>query len=81
MVRHNEMTDAELRQRIRRQEIAWGGNATLKIYGTLRCASGKRLTRKNRVFFGTETEALAAGFRPCGHCLRDAYNTWKHGPV
>ncbi len=64
MVRHNEMTDAELRQRIRRQEIVWGGNATLKLYGTLRCTSGKRLTRKNRVFFGTETEALAADSAP-----------------
>lgn len=75
------LTDAEVRNHIRRQRIGWAGNARLKIYGSLRCTSGKRMNRKNRVFFRSQTEALVAGFRPCGHCQRRAYKTWKHGPL
>lgn len=66
---------------VRRGEIAWGGNRQLKIYGTLHCASGKRMKRENRVFFTTETEAISAGYRPCGHCLKAAYQKWKYGSV
>ncbi|WP_230383895.1 Ada metal-binding domain-containing protein [Pedobacter endophyticus] len=33
---------------------------------------------ENRVFFKTENEALAMGFRPCGHCLKQQYNQWTY---
>jgi methylphosphotriester-DNA--protein-cysteine methyltransferase len=29
------------------------------------------------VFFADEETAIAAGFRPCGACLRDRYREWK----
>ena len=59
----------------------FGGNKKLKIYGTLHCASGKRLKRENRVFFSSEKEALENSFRPCAHCMRKQYQNWKNGIV
>ncbi len=66
---------------IRSGAIRFAGNNRLKIYGTLACASGKRMKEKNRVFFASEEEAVAAGFRPCGNCLRSAYRLWKSAQV
>jgi hypothetical protein len=58
-----------------------GGNRKLKIYGRLDCPSAIRaLPRgyaKRRVFFADEAAAIAAGYRPCGTCMRDAYKQWK----
>jgi methylphosphotriester-DNA--protein-cysteine methyltransferase len=31
------------------------------------------MKKENRVFFKTETEAISAGFRPCGHCMPIRY--------
>ena len=62
---------------INKGDIQFGGNAHLKIYGTLNCKSGKRLKIKNRVFFKTEQEALEMSYRPCGHCMRAKYQLWK----
>lgn len=59
--------------------VRWGGNKKLKIYGTLECKSGKKMKTENRVFFVSEQAAKAAGFRPCGHCMREAYLVWKEG--
>ena len=59
--------------------IRFAGNKVLKIYGRLNCRSGKRMKKKNRVFFQSEDEALALGFRPCGHCMKEEYKKWKHG--
>jgi len=67
----------QLYLRIRAGEITLGGNRLLKIYGTLNCASGKRMKLANRVFFKDETEAVQAGYRPCGHCMRIQYQAWK----
>jgi alkylated DNA repair dioxygenase AlkB len=66
-----------IRSLIRQGRIAWGGNIKLKIYGTLSCTSGKRMKPVNRVFFSTGQEAITAGYRPCGHCLREEYLAWK----
>ncbi|MDM1294467.1 metal-binding protein [Sphingobacterium sp. N143] len=74
---HSTISDALVRQKIRKQEITLGGNAKLKIYGLLSCGSGKRMNRQNRVFFSTEEEAVAANYRPCGHCLKEQYKAWK----
>jgi methylphosphotriester-DNA--protein-cysteine methyltransferase len=58
----------------------YGGNSKLKIYGRLDCPSAlstiKRFPgsyEKSRVFFADEKAALAAGYRPCGNCLREKY--------
>lgn len=75
------ITDQELYGLLRQEKILFGGNLNLKIYGSLRCRSGKRMKRKNRVFFKDELEALALGYRPCGHCMKQAYMDWKNGSV
>jgi len=58
-----------------------GGNRRLKIYGRLDCPSALRaLPRgyaRHRVFFADEATAIAAGYRPCGHCMRAEYRRWK----
>jgi Metal binding domain of Ada len=75
MIKHNEISNAELHNKIRRKEISSGGNIKLRIYGTLHCSSGKRMKKDNRVFFASETEAIEKGYRPCGHCMKKEYNT------
>ncbi len=62
---------------LQKQGFTLGGNRRLRTYGRLNCASGKRLNQKNRVFFRAETEAIAQGYRPCGHCFPEAYRHWK----
>jgi methylphosphotriester-DNA--protein-cysteine methyltransferase len=81
MIYHKDTTIEELRERIANGEIVFAGNIALKIYGTLDCRSGKRMLKKNRVFFRSEEEALANGYRPCANCLRTKYNEWKDGAV
>lgn len=78
MLFHLTIDDARLRSAIRRGAIILGGHKKLKIYGHLHCKSGKRMKRENRVFFSSVEEALAQGFRPCGHCMRTEYQTWKN---
>jgi methylphosphotriester-DNA--protein-cysteine methyltransferase len=58
-------------------QIKLGGNKKLKIYGTLNCASGKRMKVENRILFKDEEEAIANNFRPCGNCLAAEYKIWK----
>lgn len=72
---------AAIRSLIRQKKIRLGGNRRLRIYGILSCGSGKRMKRGNRVFFASEEEALANGYRPCAHCMRAAYQNWKNGSV
>lgn len=77
MIKHTDINNAKLHQKIKRKEIIYGGNLSLKIYGTLQCKSGKRMKKKNRIFFNTILQAKELGFRPCGHCLRADYKIWK----
>ena len=77
MTTHMAISEVPLRQLIRKREINWAGNRALKVYGTLRCRSGKRMKKENRVFFKSAAEAGRAGFRPCGHCLPAEYKKWK----
>lgn len=81
MIQHSEISDGELKIKIREGAIRFGGNNKLKIYGALSCAPGKRMKRTNRVFFISEQEAIANGFRPCGHCLKTAYKKWKNETI
>ena len=70
MIWHKETGSRELGAAVRAGKIKYGGNARLKIYGRLNCSSGKRMKNENRVFFESETEARALGFRPCGNCMK-----------
>lgn len=59
-----------------------GGNGRARIYGRLDCASALRALRvggyaEHRVFFLDAESARAAGFRPCGTCLRSEHSAWK----
>ncbi|MCP9756061.1 metal-binding protein [Lacihabitans sp. CCS-44] len=81
MIKHSDINSLDLHNQIRQKQICLGGNLNLKIYGTLGCKSGKRMKKQNRVFFGSEEEALERNFRPCGHCLKEKYKIWKNGLV
>jgi methylphosphotriester-DNA--protein-cysteine methyltransferase len=81
MWRHHELTQIELHQKLKQQQIVFAGNVSLKIYGRLTCASGKRMLKINRVFFIDEQEAIAQGYRPCGHCMKQAYKKWKDATI
>lgn len=65
----------------------FGGNGKDKIYGRLDCGSAKNAMKKwpgvyekHRVFFADEKTALAAGYRPCGNCLRSKYKEYMENP-
>ena len=65
----------------------FGGNSKLKIYGRLDCPSAISTIRRfpgiyeqHRVFFADEKTALAAGYRPCGNCLRQKYREYQQNP-
>ncbi|MEH6679019.1 MAG: Ada metal-binding domain-containing protein [Sediminicola sp.] len=79
MVHHEELEPHILKGKIKHGELNWGGNHKLKIYGTLRCKSGKKMKPENRVFFQSEMEAREQGYRPCGHCMVATYKKWKNG--
>ena len=66
---------------------AFGGNSKQKIYGRLDCRSALSTIRRfpgsyeeYRVFFADEKTALAAGYRPCGNCMRKQYQEYKDNP-
>lgn len=81
MIRHIEISDINLRRKIKQKKICLAGNQKLKIYGSLSCNSGKRMKQKNRVFFSSEKEAIKNNFRPCGHCMKLGYKKWKDGII
>lgn len=65
----------------------FGGNKKLKIYGRLDCPTALSAIKrypgsyeKSRVFFEDEKTALAAGYRPCGNCLREKYREYMDNP-
>lgn len=74
MYKHSEIPPAALKKHYKDGNICFAGNIKLRIYGTLRCKSGKRMKTENRVFFSSEKEAVENGFRPCGHCLKPQYD-------
>ena len=78
MIQHNEISSLELKHKIRKGEILFGGNKKLKIYGLLNCKSGMRMLQQNRVFFSSEKEAKELGYRPCGNCMKAAYKSWQN---
>lgn len=69
MFYHEALTSMEVRRLVRTKTILFAGNKNLKVYGTLKCGSGKKIKKVNRVFFGSENEAIDLGYRPCGNCM------------
>lgn len=65
----------------------FGGNSKEKVYGRLDCGTALANMRrfpgayqKSRVFFADEKTALAAGYHPCGNCLRKKYREYMADP-
>lgn len=59
-----------------------GGHRRSKVYGLLSCPAAIRAIARggyvaHRVFFATEGDACAAGYRPCARCLPEQYRSWK----
>jgi methylphosphotriester-DNA--protein-cysteine methyltransferase len=60
-----------------------GGHRRTRVYGRLDCPVALSLIRRGfdvrptRVFFADEVTAVAAGYRPCGACMREEYRRWK----
>ena len=85
MIRHSELgenkeeTKRRLAKLIKQGEVTLGGYRQTKVYGTLRCGSGRRMKLDSRVFFKNEEEAIREGYRPCGNCLPEKYKLWKTG--
>lgn len=53
-----------------------------RIYGRLDCPTALKALRRggyssHRVFFADQKTALAAGYRPCGTCLKADYDAWR----
>lgn len=66
----------------------FGGNGAAKIYGRLDCGAALNAIKKygelynsTKVFFKDEADAIAAGFRPCGNCMKAHYKLWKEGKI
>ena len=60
-----------------------GGHRRSRIYGRLDGPAALRAIARGgpypkfRVFFADEATAVAAGYRPCGVCMRERYREWK----
>jgi len=59
-----------------------GGHKGLRIFGRLDCPNALRWIAKghyvkHRVFFADRATAEAAGYRPCGCCMKEEYERWK----
>ena len=59
-----------------------GGHSRTKVYGRMDCPVALSLLRRgfqprHRVFFADEATAIAAGYRPCGACMRERYRAWR----
>lgn len=81
-----KLTDADGNIYLSDEKGTLGGyhRGNVKIYGRLDCPSALRYIAKGqyvnyRVFFKDEATAIAAGYRPCYHCMREKYKLWKAG--
>jgi methylphosphotriester-DNA--protein-cysteine methyltransferase len=60
-----------------------GGHSRQRVYGRLDCPVARSLIARGknkpqfRVFFASESDAIASGYRPCGACMRREYAAWK----
>jgi methylphosphotriester-DNA--protein-cysteine methyltransferase len=61
-----------------------GGHRKTKIYGRLDCRAACAAIARGgyvrwRVFFARESDAIAAGYRPCAVCMPVEYVKWRRG--
>jgi methylphosphotriester-DNA--protein-cysteine methyltransferase len=59
-----------------------GGHRGTRIYGRLDCRTALRAIERggyvaHRVFFASEKDAVAAGYRPCAVCMPEQFARWK----
>ena len=87
-MKYYKLLDAEGKEYLSETPGLFGGNSEAKIYGRLDCSSALSTIRrfpgsyeKCRVFFADEKSALAAGYRPCGNCLRKKYKEYQADPA
>jgi hypothetical protein len=79
------LVDADGQEILSRRPGTLGGHRRTRVYGRLDCPVALSLiargfdVRRHRVFFADEETAVAAGYRPCGACLREEYRRWKAG--
>ena len=76
------LTDRNGKQYLSAKPGQLGGHRKLKIYGKLDCPSANHHIAngdyvRHRVFFADEETATAAGYRPCGVCMKEKYQEWK----
>ncbi|OGN05560.1 MAG: hypothetical protein A2831_03375 [Candidatus Yanofskybacteria bacterium RIFCSPHIGHO2_01_FULL_44_17] len=45
-------------------------NSTSKVYHFLWCASGSKISEKNKITFATEAAAISAGYTLAGNCQK-----------
>ena len=82
-VRHYRLVGPDGSELVSEAPGALGGHRRTRVYGRLDCPVALSLiargyeVRRHRVFFADEATAIAAGYRPCGACLRDEYRRWK----
>jgi len=84
-----KLIGADGKEYLSAEKGSFGGHRAQKIYGRLDCPSALRALNRptkdvyirNRVFFKDEATALAAGYRPCGICMREHYKLWKAGKL
>lgn len=87
MMKLYRLMDSAGKEYLSEEPGKFGGNSKAKIYGRLDCSSALSAIRrfpgsyeKYRVFFADEKTALAAGYRPCGNCLREKYKEYQADP-
>lgn len=81
------LTGPDGKEYLSNEKGQYGGHTRTKVYGCMDCPAVMRALNgplrdvyiQHRVFFKGEATALAAGFRPCGACLREKYKQWKAG--
>ncbi len=81
MLAHALLSKYEVFQKTKNRKVLFGGNKRLKIYGTLKCKSEKRMKVINRVFFKSKKEAVLHDYRPCGQCLPLKYKEWFYNAI
>lgn len=76
MVKQSTLNHVALCRKIVQGTFKFAGNSKLQIFGVFDCKSGKRMKLENRVFFESREDAITAGYRPCGHCMKLEYKKW-----
>jgi O-6-methylguanine DNA methyltransferase len=67
ILRHEGVDVASL-ERLARGGVRFAGSKTTRIFCLPGCYTGRRMKPENHVFFNSESQARAAGFRACKVC-------------